>query len=101
MVIGPDGLRDAGSGEVLAADAGAATRITVNNRLRRAIGTARAALALSAPDPAQRLAAANTLRENASPALLPALDARARRRAGRRGARGAALRHRQSRARRA
>ena len=73
VVIGPDGLRDAGSGEVLAADAGAATRITVNNRLRRAIGTARAALALSAPDPAQRLAAANTLRENASPALLPAL----------------------------
>ena len=73
VVIGPDGLRDAGSGEVLAADAGAATRITVNNRLRRAIGTARAALALSAPDPAQRLAAADTLRENASPALLPVL----------------------------
>ena len=73
VVIGPDGLRDADSGEMLAADAETATRITVNNRLRRAIGTARAALALSAPDPAQRLAAANTLRENASPALLPAL----------------------------
>ena len=73
VVINPDGLRDAASGAALAADAGAATRITVNNRLRRALGTARAALALSAPEPAQRLAAANTLRENASPALLPVL----------------------------
>jgi urea transport system permease protein len=73
VVIGPDGLRDAASGEALAADAGTATRITVNNRLRRALGTARAALMLSAPEPAQRLVAANTLRENASPALLPAL----------------------------
>jgi urea transport system permease protein len=73
VVIGPDGLRDAASGEALAADAGTATRITVNNRLRRALGTARAARMLSAPEPAQRLVAANTLRENASPALLPAL----------------------------
>ncbi|MCK6408569.1 MAG: urea ABC transporter permease subunit UrtB [Thauera sp.] len=73
VVIGPDGLRDAASGEALAADAGTATRITVNNRLRCALGTARAALMLSAPEPAQRLVAANTLRENASPALLPAL----------------------------
>ena len=73
VVIAPDGLRDAASGEALAADAGAATRITVNNRLRRAIGTARAALALSSAQPAQRLAAADTLRENASPALLPVL----------------------------
>lgn len=74
VVIEPNGLRDAASGEVLTADLAAATRITLNNRLRRAIGTARAALALSAPEPAQRLAAANILRENASPALLPVLE---------------------------
>ncbi len=73
VIIAPDGLRDAASDEALAADAGSASRITVNNRLRRAIGTARAALDLSAPERAQRLAAANTLRENASPALLPVL----------------------------
>jgi urea transport system permease protein len=73
VIVAPDGLRDAASGEALSAEAGAATRITVNNRLRRAIGTAQAALALSAPQPAQRLAAANTLRENAGPALLPVL----------------------------
>lgn len=74
VLIVADGLRDAGSGEVLRTDPGAAGRITLNNRLRRALATARAALALSAPDPAQRLAAANTLRENASPALLPVLE---------------------------
>ena len=73
VVIAPDGLRDAASGEALSADSEATSRITVNNRLRRAIATARAAFALSAPEAAQRLAAANTLRENASPALLPAL----------------------------
>ena len=73
VVIAPDGLRDAASGEALSADSEATSRITVNNRLRRAIATARAAFGLSAPEAAQRLAAANTLRENASPALLPAL----------------------------
>lgn len=71
VVIGPEGLRDAASGEAIAAEAGAAGSRR-DNRLRRAMYRARGARAVLA-QPAQRLAAADTLREDASPALLPVL----------------------------
>ncbi|HRP25052.1 MAG TPA: urea ABC transporter permease subunit UrtB [Thauera sp.] len=74
-VLVEDGrLRDLVDDAVLDAEVASATRITVNNRVRRAIATARAALALASPDRAQRLAAANTLRENAGETLLPVIE---------------------------
>jgi urea transport system permease protein len=45
--------------------------ITVNNRLRREIGSALAALKLISPDRAVRLAAAKSLADSAEPAMLP------------------------------
>lgn len=74
VVIDGDAVTDAASGETLQIDAAEVDTITVNNRIRRALATAHAALALSSADAAERLAAANTLTENTSEALLPLFE---------------------------
>ncbi len=67
-------VTDAASGAALEAAANAVDTLRVNNRVRRAIGTAKAALDLTAGERDTRLAAANTLRDNASETLLPVLE---------------------------
>ena len=67
-------VTDAASGAALEAAANAVDILRVNNRVRRAIGTAKAALDLTAGERDTRLAAANTLRDNASETLLPVLE---------------------------
>jgi urea transport system permease protein len=51
------------------------TKIKVNNSLRRAIREAIGALTLGSPDPAVRLAAAETMFRSPDPSLIEALDA--------------------------
>ena len=63
-----------GSGEVLAAGPGEVSILRLNNRLRRAVATARAGILLEAGEDAERLAAARTLVNNASEALLPLFE---------------------------
>lgn len=78
----PDGrlVMDTGAGAVDAATGqpvdmpASADAISVNNRLRRAIAAALATARLHAPDPAQRLAAAQRLQRGADPAALPMLE---------------------------
>ncbi|MBV7484727.1 urea ABC transporter permease subunit UrtB [Bordetella sp. BOR01] len=67
------GTVDAATGQagVLPPQAGA---VSVNNRLRRAIAAALATARLHAPDPAQRLAAAQRLQRGTEPAALPMLE---------------------------
>ncbi len=65
---------DAASGAPLEIDAAAVDTLRLNNRVRRALGTANAALNLSAGERSVRLAAAQTLRDNASETLLPLLE---------------------------
>ena len=79
VVIADGGaVSDAASGEALAVAASEVEPITVNNRLRRAIGTARAALALQSVERGARLAAARTLAssvdERAGETLLPLFE---------------------------
>ncbi|ANQ83819.1 ABC transporter permease [Azoarcus olearius] len=74
VVIDGDAVKDAASGEALQIAADEVETITVNNRIRRALATAHAALALSAESGADRLAAANTLTENTSESLLPLFE---------------------------
>ncbi|CAL93292.1 ABC transporter permease protein [Azoarcus olearius] len=74
VVIDGDAVKDAASGEALQIPADEVETITVNNRIRRALATAHAALALSAESAADRLAAANTLTENTSESLLPLFE---------------------------
>jgi len=71
---GGGGARDAASGQELAAMPGDASSVTINNRLRRAIGAALAGSRLFSPDPAVRLAAAQRLSGGADAALLPTLE---------------------------
>lgn len=74
VMITADGLSDVLTGELLEAPVNSASRITVNNRVRRTLATARAALALDSDDVAVRLAAAQTLRDNVSETLLPVFE---------------------------
>ncbi len=74
VVLSGGVVTDAASGAALAVDADAVDTLRVNNRVRRAIATAKAALDVSAPARETRLAAANTLRDNASETLLPLLE---------------------------
>jgi len=76
IIVRPDAALDAATGVALAQAPEAAEPIRVNNRVRRAIATAKAVLALAAEDAGERLAAAATLRDNASEALLPVLERR-------------------------
>src|SRR3989442_8276298 len=50
-------------------------KVTINNRLRRTLERALAALALSAADPAQRLEAARAMQQSPDTDLLPAVEA--------------------------
>ncbi|MDR0633611.1 MAG: urea ABC transporter permease subunit UrtB [Azoarcus sp.] len=75
VIVENGAVRDAASGETLAGVSAAAVEtITINNRARRALANARAALALTSGSPAGRLEAASTLGESASPALLPLFE---------------------------
>jgi urea transport system permease protein len=74
VLLEAQGLRGVDSGTPLAGDPESATRITLNNRLRRTLATARSAMDLSSEDAAIRLAAAQTLRDNTSEALLDVLE---------------------------
>ncbi|GAB1576553.1 urea ABC transporter permease subunit UrtB [Bordetella petrii] len=82
LYVAPDGrlVVDTGAGTVDAATGqpadmpASADTISVNNRLRRAIAAALATARLHAPDPAQRLAAAQRLQRGADPGALPMLE---------------------------
>jgi urea transport system permease protein len=84
VVIGNGGrdltLIDAATGEALgAASSSDLTRINVNNALRTSIGAAVGRLQISDPDPAKRLAAAETMVRSSSPDAVALLrDALAR-----------------------
>ncbi|THF63280.1 urea ABC transporter permease subunit UrtB [Pseudothauera rhizosphaerae] len=74
VVIVRDGRVTDVGGAVVEAAPDAVDLLRVNNRVRRALATANAALDLSADDATRRLAAAQTLRDNASETLLPVLE---------------------------
>lgn len=74
VIINGDDVIDAASGEKLLLAATEVDTITLNNRLRRSIATANAAFALFSATPAERLAAATTMRENATETMTPALE---------------------------
>ncbi|THF66598.1 urea ABC transporter permease subunit UrtB [Pseudothauera nasutitermitis] len=75
VVIVRDGrVVDAASGEALELVADAVDSLRVNNRVRRALAVANAALDLESGERARRLAAAQTLRDNASEVVLPVLE---------------------------
>ncbi|RPH62744.1 MAG: urea ABC transporter permease subunit UrtB, partial [Burkholderiales bacterium] len=71
VIVDGEAVRDAASGESITAAAEAAETIPVNNRVRRSLATAQAALALSSSDLAERRAAASALAENPGATLLP------------------------------
>jgi urea transport system permease protein len=50
-------------------------RVVINNRMRRSLERALSALALFAPQPAERLAAARALQQEPDPDLLPSVEA--------------------------
>ncbi|MBA4742124.1 MAG: urea ABC transporter permease subunit UrtB [Azoarcus sp.] len=74
VILRGDAVVDVESGETLEATPADVTKLRLNNRVRRAISTAKAGLALETGDDAQRLAAAETLVNNASERLLPLFD---------------------------
>ncbi|HLS56544.1 MAG TPA: urea ABC transporter permease subunit UrtB [Zeimonas sp.] len=74
VIVDGESVRDAASDEPISAAAQAMEAVPVNNRVRRTLATARAALALSSADAAERRAAATALADNASAALLPAFQ---------------------------
>ncbi|MBN8441905.1 MAG: urea ABC transporter permease subunit UrtB [Thauera sp.] len=74
VIVDGDRVRDAASGAVLELAAGDVEAITMNNRVRRTLAGARAALALTAPDRAERLAAAITLGDSPNASLLPVFE---------------------------
>ncbi len=76
MILREGAALDAATGEAIAEAPADAEPVRVNNRIRRTIATAKALFALSAENAAERLAAAETLRDNASEAILPALERR-------------------------
>ena len=74
VIVAGDAVVAAASGERLDLAVGEVETVTVNNRVRRALGSARAALALSSPDRGERLAASRTLADNAGETLLPVFE---------------------------
>ena len=76
FIVRGERVLDPLTGEPAAAapDAAGLDKITINNRVRRALDAAVAALELAAPDPALRLAAAEAVRARADPEALPLLD---------------------------
>lgn len=74
VITDGDEVMDAASGDKLEVAVTEVDTITLNNRLRRSIATANAAFALFSASPAERLAAATTMRENATETMTPALE---------------------------
>ena len=75
LVVKGDTAVDAVTGKVVAPLPGARDDVVVNNRMRRELTTAIAALKLASAEPAVRLAAARDLQNNSEEAALPAIDA--------------------------
>jgi len=75
LVVKGDGAVDAVTGKVVAPLPEARDDVVVNNRLRRELTTAIAALKLVSPDRAVRLAAAKELQNNSEDGALPAINA--------------------------
>src|SRR5437879_4448375 len=75
VAISEDGsLLDPLDGKPLQAGSVELEKVSINNRLRRTLDRAIAALGLFAPRPRDRLAAARALQEGADPELLPVVD---------------------------
>jgi urea transport system permease protein len=75
-VQGTDGKNiDAATGATVDAIPDSAAAVRLNNRLRRGVEAALGALTLSSPDPAQRIAAAQSVFKAHDEAMLPAIDA--------------------------
>ena len=74
VIVRDSAVVDLASGETLSASPADVTTLRTNNRVRRALATAKAGLALETGSDAERLAAAEQLRENTSPMLLPLLE---------------------------
>ncbi|NMG76707.1 urea ABC transporter permease subunit UrtB [Aromatoleum diolicum] len=74
VIVHGDTVAAAATGEALDIAPAAVEPVTVNNRVRRALATARAALALSSADRGERLAAARTLADNTGETLLPVFE---------------------------
>jgi len=68
-------LTDVATGQAVATPPGDLADVRVNNRLRRSIDAAMGTLTLMAPDPARRLAAAQSVFRSKDASALPALDA--------------------------
>jgi len=75
LVVKGDGAVDAVTGKVVAPLPEVRDDVVVNNRLRRELTTAIAALKLVSPDRAVRLAAAKELQNNSEDGALPAINA--------------------------
>jgi urea transport system permease protein len=75
LVVKGDGAVDAVTGKVVAPLPETRDDVVVNNRLRRELTTAIAALKLVSPDRAVRLAAAKELQNNSEDGALPAINA--------------------------
>ena len=74
VLIVKDGKgRDAVTGKAVAALPEGLEDVVINNRVRKEISTAIAALKLSSPDKAARLASAKELQSNAEESMLPAI----------------------------
>ena len=74
VVVEEGAVKDALTQQAVSIAAGDVEMLTVNNRIRQTLASARANAALSAPEVSVRLAAAKTLGENPSEAMLPLLD---------------------------
>jgi urea transport system permease protein len=75
LVVKGDSAVDAITGKVVTPLPEARDDVVMNNRMRRELTTAIAALKLTSPDRAVRLAAAKDLQNNSEEAALPAIDA--------------------------
>jgi urea transport system permease protein len=74
VIVAPEGVRDAASGEALNVPAERLEAIVINNRIRGALDTAMAALKLRAPQREERLAAARAVAADASEDMLPLIQ---------------------------
>jgi len=75
LLIKGDAATDMLTGQAVSPVPAARDEVVINNRLRREIGSAMAALKLTAPDRAVRLAAAKELQSGADEDLLPTVSA--------------------------
>ncbi|BAL26871.1 urea ABC transporter permease subunit UrtB [Azoarcus sp. KH32C] len=74
VVVQGEAVTAAANGEKLDTAPASVDLITVNNRVRRALATARAAATLTSGERGDRLAAARTLADNADESLLPVFE---------------------------